>query len=121
MDKDQKTKQGNRNECNRITVLEDDVKQLRSLVQEQADQLAKQQKLLQLIQFSWLTFFFVVFNVVLLVLFVSLFMREKGPNDLVLMVTATPIKAKFVSERVRVKISIEDLIACLADSLWGKS
>lgn len=71
-------KQEKKFECNRIALIEDDVKRLHSLVQEQADQLVKQQKLLQLIQFSWLTFFFVVFNLILLVLFVALYMKEKG-------------------------------------------
>lgn len=44
-----------------------------------------------------------------------------GPQDLYLMVTATPMKAKFVSERVRVKMTMEDLTACIVDAFWGKS
>ena len=62
----------------RITQLQNEVQQLRVILDEQSDQLAKQQKLMQLIQFSWLTFFFVVFNLVLLGLFVGIFMKDRG-------------------------------------------
>lgn len=62
----------------RISQLQNEVQQLRVILDEQSDQLAKQQKLMQLIQFSWLTFFFVVFNLVLLGLFVGIFMKDKG-------------------------------------------
>ena len=43
-----------------------------------------------------------------------------GPKDLYLMVTATPVKAKFISERVRVKMTMDDLTACLVEAFWGK-
>ena len=62
----------------RIAQLQSEVHQLRAILDEQSNQLAKQQKLMQLIQFSWLTFFFVVFNVVLLGLFLVIFMKDKG-------------------------------------------
>ena len=62
----------------RIAQLQSEVHQLRAILDEQSDQLAKQQKLMQLIQFSWLTFFFVVFNLVLLGLFVVIFIKDKG-------------------------------------------
>jgi hypothetical protein len=65
-------------ESTKISRLENDVNQLRAIVQDQADQIAKQQKLLQLIQFSWLTFFFVIFNIILLVAFLALYMKDKG-------------------------------------------
>ena len=44
-----------------------------------------------------------------------------GPKDLYLMVTATPMKAKFVSERVKVKMTMEDLTACLIEAFFGKA
>ena len=62
----------------RIAQLQSEVHQLRAILDEQSDQLAKQQKLMQLIQFSWLTFFFVVFNSVLLGLFVVIFIKDRG-------------------------------------------
>ncbi|KAL3768386.1 hypothetical protein ACHAWO_010618 [Cyclotella atomus] len=108
-------------DAQKIAALENEMQQLRHLVEQQSDQLAKQQKWLQLIQFSWLTFFFVVFNLILAGVFIAVFMKDKGPQDLYLMVTATPMKAKFVSERVRVKMTMEDLTACLVEAFWGKS
>jgi hypothetical protein len=62
----------------KIIQLQKDIHELRLLIDRQSDQLAKQQKLMQLIQFSWLTFFFVVFNLILLGVFVALFIKDKG-------------------------------------------
>jgi predicted PurR-regulated permease PerM len=73
-----KQENGNTSDAQKIAALQNEMQQLRVLVQQQSDQLAKQQKWLQLIQFSWLTFFFVVFNLILLCVFVALFMKDKG-------------------------------------------
>jgi ABC-type Fe3+ transport system permease subunit len=65
-------------DAQKIAALQNEMQQLRHLIEQQSDQLAKQQKWLQLIQFSWLTFFFVVFNLILAGVFIAVFMKDKG-------------------------------------------
>ena len=62
----------------KIAQLQKDIKELRVLLDQQSNQLEKQQKWMQLIQFSWLTFFFVVFNLIFVGIFLALFMKDKG-------------------------------------------
>lgn len=69
---------GTTSDAQKIVQLQKDVAQLRLIVDQQSNQLAKQQKWLQLIQFSWLTCFFVVFNLILAVVFVAVLIKNKG-------------------------------------------
>ena len=62
----------------KLTQLQKEIDELRSLLDRQSNQLARQQKFLQLVQFSWLTFFFLVFNLILAGVFVVVFMKDKG-------------------------------------------
>lgn len=62
----------------KLTQLQKEIDELRSLLDHQSNQLARQQKFLQLVQFSWLTFFFLVFNLILAGVFVVVFMKDKG-------------------------------------------
>jgi hypothetical protein len=107
----------------RIESLENDLAKLLSLVQIQAEQLERQDEIFRIIRLAWFTVAFVLFNLFLGVIFLSIYMSNHSvpaeEQDFFLYVTATPLRAGFISEKVKVTFTLKALLNCVAGSLWG--